>query len=219
MKKPVLAIFLALACASALAQQIYRWTDEKGRVHITDTPPPANAKGVQKARTAATTGGTAESGQLPFELSAAVRDFPVSLYTSPSCKEPCAAARGALNRRAVPFKEVQVWDEESNEALKKLSGATDVPTLLVGRSVHRGFDQEAWDALLDSARYPRAGLLPPRAQAAPGAPEGYVPPAARTETPKAEPVMPAAEEEEAPRGPYAPGAPPQRATQRPVLKK
>jgi glutaredoxin len=217
MKRPVAALLLVLASGCALAQQLYRWTDEKGRVHITDTPPPANAKGIQKKTPAGS--AAADSGQLPFELATAVRDFPVSLYTSPSCKEPCAAARSALNKRAVPFKEVQVWNEESNEELKKLSGATDVPTLMVGRSVHRGFEAEAWEALLDSARYPRAGILPPRAQAAPTAPEGYAAPSERAETLKAEPVQPAAAEEEAPRGPYAPGAPPQRATQRPVLKK
>ena len=39
---------LALAAVTAAAQQIYRWTDENGRVHITDTPPPPGARGVKK---------------------------------------------------------------------------------------------------------------------------------------------------------------------------
>ena len=216
MIRPVLAVLLAALLGVAHAQQLYRWTDEKGRVHITDTPPPAAAKSVQKK--AAVTGG-ADPGQMPFELSVAVKDFPVVLYTSPICKEPCAAARAMLNRRAVPFKEVQVWNEETNEELKKVSGNTEVPTLLVGRSVQRGFSQEAYDALLDSARYPKAGLLPARAQAAPPPPEGYVPQPERAEAPKAEPVKPAAEEAPAPRGPYSPGAPVQRATPRPAQQK
>lgn len=181
------------------AAQLYRWTDEQGRVHITDTPPPPSAINVQKKEPAA---GAAVEAQMPFELAQAVKDFPVTLYTSPSCKEPCAAARAVLNKRGVPFKEVQVWEEESNAELKRVSGANEVPTLLVGRSVHRGFEQGAYEALLDSARYPRAGLLPPRAQAAPPVPEGY-----QRETPSAEPIKP---EPEAPRatGPYAPKAPP-----------
>jgi len=79
---------------------------------------------------------------------------------------------------------------------------------VVGRSLHKGFDQSAYDALLDSARYPRAGILPPRAQAAPGLPEGYIPPGER-KAPRAEPVKPEPEEPQ-PTGPYAPGAPPQR---------
>ena len=121
-------------------------------------------------------------------------------------------ARDALNKRGVPFKEVQVWDEKTNAELKKLSGENSVPTLLVGQSVHKGFQQAAYDALLDAARYPRAGLLPPRAQAAPKDPEGYVPPSEREEV-KATPVKP---EEARPTGPYSPGStpPPRRTPQK-----
>jgi glutaredoxin len=100
----------------------------------------------------------------------------------------CAAGKSgaALNRRSVPFKEVQVSDEPTNEELKRVSGGNDVPTLVVGRSVHRGFEQGAYDALLDSARYPKAGLLPPRAEAQPAKPQSEPP---------------------APTGPYAPKPP------------
>jgi glutaredoxin len=162
----VFSILLACAAGAASAQ-LYRWTDEKGRVHITDTPPPPSAKSVQKTKPGAV---SAVESQQPFELTQAIKDFPVTLYTSPSCKEGCAAARAALNRRSVPFKEVQVSDEPTNEELKRVSGGNDVPTLVVGRSVHRGFEQGAYDALLDSARYPKTGLLPPRAQAQPANP-------------------------------------------------
>jgi len=205
MRTRIVAILLMLAAATAAAQQLYRWTDDKGRVHITDTPPPPSAKGVQK-KAYQRGGASTESGPTPYELSAAMKEYPVTLYTSPVCKEPCAEARAALNKRGVPFKEVQVWEAAGNEELQKVSGANQVPTLVVGRSVHKGFDQAAYDALLDSARYPRAGILPARAQAAPALPEGYIPPGERA---KAEPVKPEAEEPP-PTGPYAPGAPPQR---------
>ena len=189
--------------AGAAAAQLYRWTDEQGRVHITDTPPPSSATRVQKKKPGAP---SAVESQMPYELAPAVKDFPVILYTSPNCKEGCDAARAALNKRAVPFKEVQVWDEQTNEELKRVSGGNDVPTLVVGRSVHRGFEQGAYDALLDSARYPKAGLLRPRAQAPPAVPEGYVPQAERTAPPVAEPVKPEPEAP-APTGPYAPKPP------------
>ena len=143
--------------------------------------------------------------QQPFELAQAVRDFPVTLYTSPNCKEPCATARELLNKRSVPFKEVQVWEEKTNEELKRVSGGSDVPTLVVGRSVHRGLEPESWHALLDSARYPRAGLLPPRAQGAPATPEGYSDERS-AKPPAAQPVKPEPEAP-APTGPYAPKPP------------
>ncbi len=195
-----LPALLAFACAVAIAQQ-YRWTDAKGEVHYSDTPPPG-AKNVQKRNLR----GSVVETPPPFELQRVQKDFPVTLYTSPNCKEPCAMAREALNRRGVPFDEVQVWEEESNEKLKKATGANEVPALVVGRTAHRGFEQGAYDSLLDSAGYPKAGALPARSQGAPQPPEGYVSPEAR-EKPAAEPVVPGPEP--AP-GPYSPGAPPQR---------
>ena len=189
---PIAALLLASAFAAG-AQQLYRWTDDRGRVHITDTPPPASARNVER-KSAGAPG--APQGQEPFELKLAMRDYPVTLYTAPECKDPCAAARALLNRRGVPFKEVAVSDEPSSEELKRISGAQDVPTLVVGRSVHRGYAAASYESLLDSARYPRAGLLPARRQAAP----------APTETDGrqgAEPAKP----EPAPTGPYAPKPP------------
>jgi glutaredoxin len=222
MKQPLCAtrwslVVALLIAGAAQAQQIYRWTDEKGRVHLTDTPPPASAKSVQKKNpgaSAADSGAPQSSpapGQQPFELTQAMKEYPVTLYTSPICKEGCAAARDALNKRGVPFKEVQVWEPQSNEELKAATGSSEVPALVVGRSVHKGFEQSAYDALLDSARYPRAGLLPARGQSAPKEPEGYVAPTER-EAAKAEPVKPAPEEAR-PTGPYSPGSrPPPRPT-------
>jgi glutaredoxin len=195
---------LALLIAGAAHAQLYRWTDEKGRVHVTDTPPPASARSVQKTDPGVNVGKPSE--QQAFELQQAMKEFPVVLYTSPSCKTACTNARSALNKRGVPFKEVQVWEEKGIAELKGLSGANSVPTLLVGRSVHKGFQQDAYDALLDSARYPKAGTLPARAQAAPPIPEGFDPIDTR-----AEPVKPAAEEPK-PSGPYAPGSTPPRRT-------
>jgi glutaredoxin len=199
-----IAVSVALAAGAALAQDTYRWIDEQGRVRYTDTPPPPGAKGVQKTRRAA--GGTVETSQPPFELSRATKDFPVTLYTSPDCKQACARAREALNKRGVPFTEVQVWDSGSHAELKKLSGDTMVPVLKAGPMVQKGFEQGAFDSLLDSAGYPKAGVLPARAQAAPAPPAGYLPPEQREgPKPAVEPEAPAAPP--APAGPYAPKPP------------
>lgn len=192
------AFFLVLLLAAGFSHaQQYRWIDKDGRVQFTDAPPPAWAKDVR--RTNVTTAKPA-APQIPFELARLQKDFPVTLYTSPNCKEGCELARGALSKRGVPFKEVQVWDPASNEELKNVSGAVEVPTLVVGRSAQRGFEQGAFDALLDSAGYPRTGILPALSQNAPPPPEGYVP-AAERDAPK--PVAEPAKAEAQPKaGPY-----------------
>lgn len=185
-------IFLVLAgaqfCVAGLSQaQPYRWVDDKGRVQFTDTPPPAGAKNVRNEKAAAPA-ARAASESVPFDVARVQKDFPVTLYTSPPCKEACSEARSALNRRGVPFTEVQVWDVATFEKLRAVSGGADeVPVLTVGRTVQKGFDPMALDSLLDSAGYPKAGSVPARAQAAPPIPEGYVDPSTR-EKPSAQPV-------------------------------
>jgi glutaredoxin len=177
----ILAVLL-LAASFAHAQP-YRWTDDKGRVHVSDTLP-AGAKVVRKSDVK--TEAPAEvPQQLPFEVQQAQKDFPVTLYTAPTCKQPCELARAALNRRGVPFTEVQVWNAETLDQLKSRVGSSDkVPAIVVGRTALSGFDQAAFDGLLDSARYPKEGAIAARSQPAPAPPEGYQPP------PQAEPVQP-----------------------------
>lgn len=183
-----------LLCAAATVQaQQYRWLDDKGRPQYSDNPPPS-AKGVRK--TEAKTESPAEAGQqMPFEVQQAQKDFPVTLYTAPICKQPCELARTALNKRGVPFTEVQVWTPETLEQLKARAGSDSVPALLVGRSALSGFDQTRFDGLLDSAGYPKQGTVPARAQRAPAPPEGYEP------MPVAEPLQ-AEAEAPAKAGPY-----------------
>jgi glutaredoxin len=196
-----IALCLALAPGAASAQQLYRWTDASGRTHVTDTPPPPDARGVERK---SFRGSVVETDQMPFELKKAMKDAPVALYTSPSCKEPCSQARAALNRRGIPFKEIVVWNPETNAELKGISGATQVPTLTVGRMVQKGFEPGAFDSALDVGGYPKAGQLPPRAQAAAPAPEGYAPPGQAAPTPAEGGSEAPAEEQDKPLGPYAP---------------
>jgi glutaredoxin len=163
-------IFLTLLGASfAASAQLYRWTDEKGRVHITDTPPPAGAKGVRKDASEAARAADANANagaNLPYAVQLATKNAPVTLYTAPDCA-PCGDARALLNARGVPFREISVVDEQQAEALKKAVGSLSVPSIRVGGSVQKGFEQGAYNGLLDSAGYPRAGILPPRNQAEP----------------------------------------------------
>ena len=186
---PAIALCLALAPAAAHAQQLYRWTDTAGRVHVTDTPPPPSAREVKQKKFGGSVVGTS---QPPFALRKAMKDAPVTLYTSPSCKDPCGQARAALNRRGVPFKEIVVSNPQTNAELERVSGARQVPTLTVGGVVQKGFAQSAFDSALDLAGYPTTGVLPPRAQTAPAAPA------------QGGDSEPAGEQEQKPLGPYAP---------------
>lgn len=179
------AVLMVQLCTAAA--QLYRWTDSSGRVHYTDTPPPAGAKRVSKKASVAS--GSASEAE-PFVLQQARKNFPVKLYSAPGC-QPCDTARSLLNKRGVPFSEVSVTgDPEQLAELQKTTGVTGVPALVVGRNAQSGFDESIYHRMLDEAGYPRTGLLPPRSQAEPQ------PVNARPETPQAPTPQPS--------GPYAP---------------
>lgn len=192
MRSVVFAVLLGAACAASA--QMYRWTDEKGRVNITGTPPPPSAKGVQK-KSPSVSGAVPETAAQPYALQLAAKSYPVTLYTAREC-EPCGAARNLLNSRGVPFREVLVVDEPQQEELRKVAGALAVPSVTVGSNLQKGFEESAYHSLLDIAGYPKAGILMPRNQAEPKP----VPP------PAAAQAQPSEDTDAAGSGPYAPGA-------------
>lgn len=197
MRSVIFAVLLGAACAASA--QMYRWTDEKGRVHITDTPPPPSAKGVQKKSLTVSGAAAPQTARLPYVVQLAAKTYPVTLYTAREC-EPCGAARNLLNSRGVPFREVLVADEPQQEELRKVAGSLAVPSVTVGSNLQKGFEESAYHSLLDIAGYPKSGILPPRNQAEPK-------PAPPTATaPAEEAAKPAEEAAPADSGPYAPGS-------------
>jgi glutaredoxin len=183
------AVLLGLLCAAAVAlAQQYRWVDDQGRPHYSDTPP-AKTKTVTKAEAKAPR--PPEDPPPPYAVQRVMNDFPVTLFTAPSCTELCEKARTSLNKRGIPFTEVQVETDESRERVKALTGAVAVPVLVVGRSVLNGYEPLGIQNLLDSAGYPKEGDVPARSQRAPVAPAA------------SEPAQ-STEAESARRGPYDP---------------
>jgi glutaredoxin len=146
-----------------LAQaQLYRWVDDSGMVHYSDRIPVSGARNVQKQSIPAE---QASSAALPYTLQQAVKNFPVTLYTSEVCKDACARAREQLDKRGVPYRETGVRDAAEIEQLKQLSGDIMVPVMTVGREVYKGFESAIFKTALDNAGYPASSLLPPGVQA------------------------------------------------------
>lgn len=168
----------------AQAAQLYRWVDDKGRVEWRDTPPPANAKKVEKR----TVGGSViETSTLPYSVQQAVRNFPVTLFTS-NCGEGCDKARAHLVKRGIPFTQKNPQDDV--DGYKKLtSGGMEVPLLFVGNDRLRGYETGAWDTTLDIAGYPRQPV-PGYAAPKPAAPAPK-PPAPQTAVPAPDSAQPA----------------------------
>jgi glutaredoxin len=150
----IAAACLCIACADA-AGQMYRWVDDQGRVHYTQTPPPPQAKDVQRKNFRG--GGAASSIDLPYATQMAAKNYPVTLYTQPDCGAPCDDARAVLVKRAVPFREVSVLGQSDADEVKRISGGLNLPLLVVGSQSQVGFQEGLINSLLDTAGYPSAG--------------------------------------------------------------
>lgn len=175
MKKTAVLLATLTLAIPAQSAQLYRWVDDKGRVEWRDTPPPANAKKVEKRSVG---GSVIETSTMPYSQQQAVKNFPVTLYAG-NCGEGCDKARDHLVRRGVPF---ALKDPQHDvEGYRKLTnGGMQVPLLFVGRERFAGYEQGAWDRLLDTAGYarqPLPGYTPPKP---PAAPAPAKPPAATT---------------------------------------
>ena len=148
--RPLIILCLALASTYASAEA-YRWVDSTGRTIISDSPPPSNAKNVEKM------GGNSENADgLSFAVRKAKENFPVTLYTSADCTSDCKQARDVLNARGVPFTEKMLQKAEDANELKQLVGDVFIPSLKVGKQSFRGFEAAAYNNLLDLAGYPKS---------------------------------------------------------------
>jgi glutaredoxin len=147
MLRLLLIIALAMLGAPGAFAQQYRWLDDKGRVHYSDTLPPPGARDVEKKKLR----GNAVGAQPNYELSQAVKNSPVTLYTHPDCKDACELARNVLKKRGVPFTEVSATDDAKLEELRRVSGTTGVPVLVVGGQVETTVSPETYNQALDLA--------------------------------------------------------------------
>jgi glutaredoxin len=154
----VAGIALAVSCTGVSAQ-MYRWVDKDGRTHYTQDPPPADAKSVEKKPMGGGSGtaGAMSYRDLPYASQDAARKYPVTLYTTPDCGEPCDQARALLVRRVVPFREISMQRQQDFDNLKAIAGGTRVPYIIVGSQKQLGFQEEMYNALLDTAGYPASG--------------------------------------------------------------
>ncbi|HSC64978.1 MAG TPA: glutaredoxin family protein [Caldimonas sp.] len=158
----------ALLLAMTGAQAQFKVVGADGKVTYTDREP-AQPEGKVTALGAKVPVQAAEP-DLPFDLRQVVSKYPVTLYTTSGACEPCVQARQFLKQRGIPFSERQAASNEDIEALEKISGGREAPTLTVGPQVLRGFGVDSWAQYLDAAGYPRDSRLPASYQYRPATP-------------------------------------------------
>lgn len=192
------ALLLLLLLAGTAQAQMYKWVDEKGVTHFSDTPPQSPKL---KAEIKDYSNPLADA-TLPYNVAQAVRANPVTLYTTGQCGA-CDQGRSLLQARGVPFSEKTVTSGEDQDILRQAGSDGQVPLLLIGATRLIGFDAGSWQNALSAANYPSQGLLPkdyqnplaesaaPRqpAPAARSAPKPPPPPAPKADQPATTPTI------------------------------
>lgn len=142
---------LALLIAVNAAAQIYRWTDEKGRV-VYGNEPPSDAKTNMVQDRINSYGGPPEVRKVaPVSAAPApaaqVTTLPVVLYATSWCGY-CAQARAHFAKKGVSYIEYDVEKSPTANAEFKRLGGRGVPLIVHGANVMRGFRAESFDTLL-----------------------------------------------------------------------
>jgi len=186
---PVVVLLVAMP-----VQAQYKVIGADGKVTYTDRPPAASAAKITSLRSRGAEGAPTDPA-LPLELRQSVSRYPVTLYTVTGVCDPCQSARQLLRQRGIPYAEKQVFGPEDSDALERLSGGRDAPTLAIGSQMMRGFAPEVWASYLDAAGYPRESRLPVSYQYAAATPivekrEAAPRPAAAASRPEAPAVPP-----------------------------
>jgi len=161
-------LFALLAAGPALAQ--YKVVGPDGKVTYTDRAPTSSEGKAVPLTSKGGAGAAAPQAPLPVELRQVATRYPVTLYTITGACELCTTARQFLRQRGIPYTEKQVLSPEDTDALEKLSGGRDIPTLSIGSQTLRGLASEVWTSYLDAAGYPRESRLPANYQYAAATP-------------------------------------------------
>ncbi len=152
MKTLLLSICLLLvATDNVYAASLFKWVDKEGKVHYGDKPDENAVKAEQKKFAVP----SADDDNLSYGVRKAKQDFPVTLFVASNCGESCVQARVLLNKRGVPFAEKNLATQEDIDGFKKKTGGETIPTLMIGKSIFKGFETGLWNSELDIAGYPK----------------------------------------------------------------
>ncbi len=139
-----LLLVLLFAC-SPLFADVYKWTDEQGRVHYGDKP----IAGAKQEKVDITINSYESVTIKSFSSSAAQKTEKVIMYSTAWCGY-CKKARRYFESNNIPYVE---YDIEKNKRAKyeydKLGGK-GVPVILLGKKRMNGFSQSSFERMYGS---------------------------------------------------------------------
>ena len=139
-------LILAISSNIAFGQQIsvYKWVDEQGKAHFTDSPP--DGFETEEIELKINTYAAVEIKSIEQRLGS---DDKVVMYSAVWCGM-CKKAKKYFRSKNIPHK---VYDVEKSRVGKmdfKSLGGTSVPIIIVGRKRMNGFNVSRFEKLYES---------------------------------------------------------------------
>ncbi|MCG8436599.1 MAG: DUF4124 domain-containing protein [Pseudomonadales bacterium] len=142
--KGLLSLLLFCLCAVAWSSGIYRWVDDQGNVHFSDSPSEAHASESLKLKINTFESVTYDS--LSVELPPSEKRHRVVMYSASWCGV-CTKARRYFEANNIGFTEYDVETSQTGKAgFEKLNGK-GVPIILVGDKRMNGFSAAIFETL------------------------------------------------------------------------
>jgi glutaredoxin len=149
-KHPIVAglLLIALASGTCLAD-MYKWIDENGKVHYTDSPPPGKKAKKLDLKINSISGPPVVSAFTGAGKPAATVSS-VKIYTTTWCGY-CKQAKAYMQARGTRFQEIDVENSAQGQAEFRSIGGRGVPVILVGNQRMDGYSQGSLEAMLKQA--------------------------------------------------------------------
>ena len=132
---------------SLAGSQLYKWTDDQGRVQYSDKAPDKGAKKIDLKINSYS--GTPVVSSLGKPAAGDAKGS-VKLYTTTWCGY-CTKARAHLKSKGIPYEDLDVEKSaQGKQEFAALKGRS-VPVILIGSQRMDGFDPARMDAMLKTA--------------------------------------------------------------------
>lgn len=144
-------LFLLLVLIPGARAGIYKWTDENGQVHYTDTPPQGREQRLEitgsissytSPEIVATEGSESEA----VEKARPPGNRRVIMYSAPWCGV-CKTAKKYFTANKIPFTEYDIDNNPKARTDFDRMGGRGVPVILVGRHRMNGFSPGGFEQL------------------------------------------------------------------------
>lgn len=146
MKRVYFTALIFLSCFNASAE-VYKWTDENGKLHFSDKKPEQNVFEQIKLTINTYTHvsfdlsmfDTGQDEQEPARKK-------VVMYSTEWCGY-CKKARDFFNQNHIPFTEYDIEKDAGARKQYQEMGATGVPVILVGKNRMNGFSRQGFERI------------------------------------------------------------------------